>query len=95
MKFIFFPNRLQENADSSKILTPVKKSGSKEDKSENGSKHISDSPLVPVGVEDFDKENMNDPIQVSNYAMEIFEYMKRREKCFQVDDYMSRQVCIT
>lgn len=50
------------------------------------------SPQVPAGIDDFDKENLMDPIQVSNYAMEIFQYMKDREKCFTVEDYMSRQV---
>ena len=36
-----------------------------------------------------------DPIQVSEYAMDIFEYMKRREKAFVVKDYMTLQVHIT
>lgn len=77
-----------DGGDSSKILSPVKKLEIKDEK-------CSDSPKVPAGVEDFDKENMLDPIQVSNYAMEIFEYMKQREKTFQVDNYMSRQVLIS
>lgn len=83
-------NRTQESGDSSKILTPVKKE-IKEEKKEVKSEP---SSQVPPGVEDFDKENMSDPIQVANYAMEIFDYMKLREKSFQVDDYMSRQVGI-
>lgn len=36
-------------------------------------------PAVPEGVDDFDKDNWNDPFQVSNYAMHIFEYLKSRE----------------
>lgn len=34
---------------------------------------------VPKGVVDFDKENWSDPFQVSNYAMDIFNYYKTRE----------------
>ncbi|CAH0405063.1 unnamed protein product [Chilo suppressalis] len=34
---------------------------------------------VPSGVPDFDLENWNDPFQVSNYAMDIFNYLKGRE----------------
>lgn len=82
--------RSHDSGDSSKILSPVRKLEIKDEKKEE---IVSDSPKVPAGVDDFDKENLLDPIQVSNYAMEIFEYMKQREKCFQVDNYMSRQVC--
>ena len=34
---------------------------------------------LPPGVEDFDAENANDPYQVSDYAMDIFDYLKDRE----------------
>lgn len=46
---------------------------------------------LPVGVEDFDKDNWNDPFQVSNYAMQIFEYLKQREPEYKIKDYMSHQ----
>jgi G2/mitotic-specific cyclin-B3 len=46
---------------------------------------------LPLGVEDFDKENWNDPYQVSNYAMQIFEYLKQREPEYKIKDYMSNQ----
>lgn len=45
----------------------------------------------PPGVEDFDKENWNDPYQVSNYAMNIFDYLKQREIDYKIKDYMSDQ----
>ncbi|KAL9894850.1 G2/mitotic-specific cyclin-B3-like [Glossina fuscipes fuscipes] len=48
--------------------------------------------MPPVGVEDFDKANWNDPFQVSHYAMDIFNYLKAREAEFPIDDYMKRQV---
>uniref|UniRef100_A0A1B0C5Y7 Uncharacterized protein n=1 Tax=Glossina palpalis gambiensis TaxID=67801 RepID=A0A1B0C5Y7_9MUSC len=48
--------------------------------------------MPPVGVEDFDKANWNDPFQVSHYAMDIFNYLKTREAEFPIDDYMKRQV---
>lgn len=34
---------------------------------------------TPSGVLDFDFENWNDPLQVSHYAMDIFNYLKNRE----------------
>jgi G2/mitotic-specific cyclin-B3 len=46
---------------------------------------------LPNGVKDFDKENWNDPYQVSNYAMQIFEYLKSRESQYRIKDYMSHQ----
>lgn len=48
-------------------------------------------PPVPNDVEDFDKENLNDPFQVSEYAMDIFEYLKQREALFPITDYMDKQ----
>ena len=45
----------------------------------------------PLGVEDFDKENWNDPFQVSNYASDIFDYLKCREPVYKIKDYMSDQ----
>ncbi|CAH1102807.1 unnamed protein product [Psylliodes chrysocephalus] len=51
--------------------------------------------LVPSNVADFDKENWEDIFQVSNYAMDIFNYLKERESQFQVTDYLDRQICLT
>lgn len=34
---------------------------------------------APDGVADIDRENWNDPFQVANYAMDIFNYLKTRE----------------
>ncbi|XP_041972822.1 G2/mitotic-specific cyclin-B3 isoform X2 [Aricia agestis] len=50
---------------------------------------------VPQNVVDFDKENWNDPYQVSNYAMDIFNYLKSRESSFIIDDYLQRMKGIT
>uniref|UniRef100_A0A336MP55 CSON003545 protein n=1 Tax=Culicoides sonorensis TaxID=179676 RepID=A0A336MP55_CULSO len=47
---------------------------------------------IPEDVEDFDKENWNDPFQVAIYAMDIFNYLKEREKDFIVSDYMHKQI---
>ncbi|KAK9872228.1 hypothetical protein WA026_017031 [Henosepilachna vigintioctopunctata] len=52
------------------------------------------SHLVPEGVNDFDKENWNDVNQSSQYAMDIFNYLKEREKSQIIPDYMPRQVCL-
>lgn len=50
---------------------------------------------VPDGVIDFDRENWDDPFQTSNYAMDIFNYLKEREIIFKIDSYMQRQPHLT
>lgn len=51
---------------------------------------------MPEGVQwDFDAENWLDPFQVSEYAMDIFNYLKERECLFPVGDYMDKQVCLS
>ncbi|KAM0727990.1 G2/mitotic-specific cyclin-B3 [Formica fusca] len=51
---------------------------------------------LPKDVQwDFDIENWLDPFQVSQYAMDIFEYLKERERLFRIADYMERQVCLS
>lgn len=51
---------------------------------------------LPNGVQwDFDVENWQDPYQVPQYAMEIFDYLKERERLFPISDYMERQVCLS
>ncbi|XP_012545538.1 cyclin 3 isoform X1 [Bombyx mori] len=50
---------------------------------------------TPSGVLDFDFENWNDPLQVSHYAMDIFNYLKNRERLFPIDDYLKRMNGIT
>lgn len=47
--------------------------------------------LVPEGVTDFDKETESDPFAVAEYAEEIFQYYKNREKTFPIDKYIDRQ----
>jgi len=51
---------------------------------------------LPENLEwDFDAENLQDPLQVSCYAMDIFEYLKERESKFPISDYMDRQACLS
>ncbi|XP_033249631.1 G2/mitotic-specific cyclin-B3-like [Drosophila miranda] len=50
---------------------------------------------VPRGVVDFDQKNWDDPLQVSHYSMEIFNYLKTREPAFAIGDYMPRQIHLT
>lgn len=45
----------------------------------------------PSTVDDFDKETWDDPLQVSCYAMHIFEYLKSREAKFKIRDYIPFQ----
>lgn len=52
--------------------------------------------VLPEGVQwDFDAENWLDPFQVSQYAMDIFNYLKDRERLFPIGDYMEKQVCLS
>lgn len=55
----------------------------------------SDPPAVPDGVIDFDRENWDDPLQASHYAMDIFNYLKEREQLFKIEPYMHRQPNLT
>lgn len=55
----------------------------------------SDPPPVPDGVIDFDRENWDDPLQASQYAMDIFNYLKGREQMFKIEPYMQRQPQLT
>lgn len=50
---------------------------------------------LPAGVEDFDAESANDPFAVSEYAMDIFDYLKSREVKYKIEDYMDKQVDLT
>ncbi|EDW16505.1 G2/mitotic-specific cyclin-B3 [Drosophila mojavensis] len=50
---------------------------------------------VPDDVEDFDRKNWDDPFQVSNYARDIFNYLKTREPEFPITDYMPKQIHLT
>lgn len=53
---------------------------------------VVEKPLsIPYGVDDFDLENWDDPGQVSEYVMDIFNYLKEREKVFAIQPYMERQ----
>lgn len=51
----------------------------------------------PPGVIDFDQshQNPNDPYEVSEYTMDIFTYLKDREKCYPMIPYMDKQPHIT
>ncbi|WAR27887.1 CCNB3-like protein [Mya arenaria] len=50
---------------------------------------------VLEGIDDVDKENLQDPVQVALYAFHIFEYYKERELLFKVEPYMSSQRFLT
>nr|ATL75339.1 cyclin B3-like protein [Diachasma muliebre] len=82
--------KLQEKKEKEKLPRVVKK--------ESIAERLDAPPsrTLPQGVSwDFDVENWTDPYQVSPYAMEIFEYLKSREKLFPIGDYMEKQVCLS
>lgn len=57
---------------------------------------VTSGPLpVPDGVIDFDRENWDDPVQVSDYAWDIFNYLREREETFKIDAYLERQPHLT
>ncbi|XP_053403016.1 G2/mitotic-specific cyclin-B3-like [Mercenaria mercenaria] len=49
----------------------------------------------PQDIDDVDKENMQDPVQVALYAWDIFKYYKDRELQFHVQPYMAAQKFLT
>lgn len=50
---------------------------------------------TPQGIEDFDKANWNDVNQVSEYAQDIFDYLRERESVYVLKDYMKGQPHLT
>ncbi|KAK3922442.1 G2/mitotic-specific cyclin-B3 [Frankliniella fusca] len=58
-------------------------------------KSVSPQRKLPAGVVDFDAESATDPFAVSEYAYDIFEYLKGRESKFKVADYMDKQIDLT
>lgn len=78
---------LRSSRSSDSDMTPCDKDAKKENKMSSISmvaqqmeaKLNLGNHLVPSNVADFDKENWEDIFQVSNYAMDIFNYLKERE----------------
>ncbi|XP_049851612.1 G2/mitotic-specific cyclin-B3 isoform X1 [Schistocerca gregaria] len=83
-----------DSTDNELYLTAVEELGSSSKKLTTKDEERKKEPLPPPGVEDFDAENMSDPVQVSEYAMDIFSYLKEREAKFVIDNYMERQTSI-
>lgn len=50
---------------------------------------------LPDGITDYDHRNRNDPFEVAEYAMDIFDYYKQRESDFLIVPYMERQTDLT
>lgn len=53
---------------------------------------VSTRVKVPIGVFDFDAANAADPYQVSEYAMDIFDYFRARENDCRIVAYMAKQL---
>ncbi|KAM4020234.1 G2/mitotic-specific cyclin-B3 [Anomaloglossus baeobatrachus] len=47
--------------------------------------------LLPPDVEDIDKDAVDDPYSTSEYAMDIFTYMREREEKFVLSNYLDSQ----
>ncbi|XP_071979987.1 G2/mitotic-specific cyclin-B3 [Engystomops pustulosus] len=52
---------------------------------------ICSDKLLPPDVEDIDKDSLDDPFSTSEYAMDIFTYMRDREEKFVLSNYMESQ----
>ncbi|KAI5704443.1 hypothetical protein M8J75_005356 [Diaphorina citri] len=93
-------NKKAESQNSRKTVLKSKQTTVSEKKEKSLIEHfdkeiqLEDKPEVtgpPSDVDDFDKETWEDPLQVSCYAMHIFEYLKSREAEFQIKDYLPFQ----
>ncbi|KAM8953864.1 G2/mitotic-specific cyclin-B3 [Pelodytes ibericus] len=51
--------------------------------------------LLPPNVENIDEESADDPFSSSEYAMDIFNYMRTREEKFVLPDYFDMQTDIS
>lgn len=84
----------RQSLESTKTLTTISENVTITNQTQCGvillEKPVAPKP-VPDGITDFDLENIDDPSQVSDYAMDIFNYLKERETDFQIDSYMDRQ----
>lgn len=80
---------VEKTLSSSSDLSPQSSDDGKSDSEDVFSMAL--GSRLPLGVEDFDKENWSDPFQVSNYAQDIFEYLRKREHQYKVKDYISDQ----
>lgn len=91
--------RLSLNSRRSSVISLVSTDSDKSLRSiaedDSSCTDIVSSTRPPPGVTDFDKENWDDPFQVSHYTMDIFNYLKSRESEFEIDNYMERQVHLT
>lgn len=94
--FLYFKSSGNENPDE-------KTDASSSEKDESSLYISALEDLVPTPkaeetsqeFEEWEREGSTDPINVTNYATEIFQYMKSREKSFQVGDYMPTQFWIS
>lgn len=84
----------RQSLESTKTLTTISENATITNQTQCGvillEKPVEPKP-VPDGITDFDLENIDDPTQVSDYAMDIFNYLKERETDFQIGSYMDRQ----
>ncbi|XP_035790398.1 G2/mitotic-specific cyclin-B3-like [Anopheles albimanus] len=76
-------------------LTVAESSPEKEKQTDAAVVDSSPRKRTPADVEDFDQANWNDIYQVSNYAQDIFEYLRERESSYTIPDYMERQPYVT
>lgn len=92
--------KLRENDTKELLIVPnsLQLSTKSSDGGDNNSLYVSaleNQLFRGPDLPDYDRELLRDPHQVSEFAMEIFEYMKSRETEFIIVNYMQRQTDLT
>ncbi|NP_001090491.1 cyclin B3 L homeolog [Xenopus laevis] len=68
---------------------------SNEERKSVPAKEIPAEKVLPPGVEDIDQDSLDDPFSNSEYAVDIFSYMRDREEKFLLPNYMEMQTDIS
>nr|AAI06307.1 Ccnb3-a protein [Xenopus laevis] len=66
-----------------------------EQKTSVPTKEIPEEKVLPPGVEDIDQDSLDDPFSNSEYATDIFSYMRDREEKFLLPNYLEMQTDIS
>ncbi|MEE6509622.1 hypothetical protein FKM82_027031 [Ascaphus truei] len=73
------------------LVSELVKPENEEDKTSPPTEERTCVAQLPTGIEDIDKESAEDPFVSSEYAKDIFTYMKAREETFLLPNYMETQ----
>ncbi|CAH1389381.1 unnamed protein product [Nezara viridula] len=86
-------SELEKSSESSLYVSALEDLNLDENKKVSSKRQVR-KPKPPLGVDDYDQEQMSDLGSVAMYAMDIFNYLKSRENHFKINDYMCKQTSI-